>query len=96
MNLPANGGTGGSEPEWLEAEKLFHDTVAKHDIAYAGFSFWQGDENAFIATGKNKSMISVFADAYALLQCQGEIKRARETFTSVNGKTAASMNGDRD
>jgi 2-keto-3-deoxy-L-rhamnonate aldolase RhmA len=37
MNLPGNGGMGGSEPEWQEAVGLFKETMRKHDKPYSGF-----------------------------------------------------------
>ncbi|KAH6655231.1 Pyruvate/Phosphoenolpyruvate kinase-like domain-containing protein [Truncatella angustata] len=39
MNLPGNMGMGGMEIEWVEAEKLFEETLKKHNKPRGGFGF---------------------------------------------------------
>lgn len=39
MNLAANQGMGGSEPEWIEAEAKFEEILKKHDKPRGGFGF---------------------------------------------------------
>lgn len=39
MNLAANMGMGGDEPEWNEAEKKFEETLKKHNKPRGGFGF---------------------------------------------------------
>lgn len=39
MDLPANGGEGGDEPEWKEALDEFYSVLKKHDKPHGGFAF---------------------------------------------------------
>ncbi|CZR57668.1 related to 2,4-dihydroxyhept-2-ene-1,7-dioic acid aldolase [Phialocephala subalpina] len=65
MGLPANGGMGGTEPEWLEAVKLYESTMAKHNKPATGFSM--GTTEQMERTSKGKCLVVVAADVYGLI-----------------------------
>ncbi|KAE8446789.1 hypothetical protein EG329_011694 [Mollisiaceae sp. DMI_Dod_QoI] len=65
MGLPANGGMGGPEPEWLEAVALYESTMAKHNKPATGFSM--GTIEQMERTAKGKCLVVVAADLYAIM-----------------------------
>ena len=75
MSLPAGHGIRGSEPEWLEAADLFHQTVKKHNKPYAGFSFATGEELRKLTA--NMSMCMITADTTKLAEMVGELANAK-------------------
>jgi 4-hydroxy-2-oxoheptanedioate aldolase len=66
MGLPANGGMGGTEQEWLDAVKLFESTMAKHNKPATGFSM--GTPEQMERTARGKCLLVVGAELYAVMQ----------------------------
>lgn len=66
MGLPANGGMGGQEPEWVEAVALYESTMAKHNKPASGFSM--GTPEQMEKTSKGKAFLVVGAELYAIMQ----------------------------
>ena len=79
MNLPANGGMGGTEQEWLDAVQLFEDTLTKHNVKRAGFAFGADDEGR-VRNGKRNVLNICAADVMALLGLAGDLAHVRELF----------------
>ncbi|MCJ1475585.1 hypothetical protein MMC13_004248 [Lambiella insularis] len=84
MHLPANGGMGGQEKEWLDAVAVFDRTMEKHrHVAKAGFGF--GERQKEMAKGK--SFVAVAADVIALCGMMGELASSKENLPAlVRGK----------
>ncbi|KAI9713182.1 MAG: hypothetical protein M1820_001167 [Bogoriella megaspora] len=78
MNMPANGGFGGSEPEWLEALKIYDETLKKHNKPRAGFAM--GPPDIMKMLGAGNSFIMCAADVVQLLQLGSSLSLAREVF----------------
>ncbi|KAL9098868.1 MAG: hypothetical protein Q9187_009584 [Circinaria calcarea] len=96
MDLPGNGGMGGTEPEWVDAVATYERVMAKHGIAKAGFAM--GPPEVMQKMASDKSFIVVAADVVALAGLVGELGTARSIFpaTVKEEKSAAKveMNGD--
>ncbi|KAK9419075.1 putative Pyruvate/Phosphoenolpyruvate kinase-like domain-containing protein [Seiridium unicorne] len=58
MNLIANQGMAGTEPEWIEAEKKFEETIKKHNKPRGGFGF-----GPMIKTNMEKGFALITYDA---------------------------------
>jgi len=77
MNLPANGGMGGGESEWVDAVKLYDDTMDRHpEVAKAGFAL--AAMPGFVERAKDKALVFTSADVVALMGLMGELKLGRE------------------
>ncbi|KAI9746836.1 MAG: hypothetical protein M1835_002373, partial [Candelina submexicana] len=50
MNLPGNGGMGGTEQEWVDAVAKYQDAMKKHNKPAAGFAI--GDPDTMRGMGK--------------------------------------------
>ena len=86
MNLPANGGFGGNEPEWLEAVEIYEKTMAKHNKPKGGFAM--GPPDMMKTLGKGKSFIVTSSDVLAFMSFSGELKLAHELFPAGPQGTA--------
>lgn len=80
MNLPANGGMGGQEPEWKEAEAKFHETLKKHSKPYAGFYMGPADDK-MKETGKKQQLMMISADVLALAGMYQQLVSAKGLFS---------------
>lgn len=76
MNLSANGGMGGDEPEWKEAEAKFHKTLEKHKKPYGGFYMGPADEK-MKETGKKQQFMMIAADVVALAGMYQQLTSAK-------------------
>lgn len=96
MDLPANGGMGGTEQEWVDAVATYERVMAKHGMAKAGFAF--GPPEVMQKMASDKSFIVVAADVIALGGLLGDLANARTTFPAIakEEKSAAKVevNGD--
>ncbi|KAI9714699.1 MAG: hypothetical protein M1828_001128 [Chrysothrix sp. TS-e1954] len=78
MGLISYHGIKGTEPEWLEAVDLFHDTIKKHKKPFAGFAFGEGET---LRQGASKMcMCMVSGDTVALAGMRQPLAAAREAF----------------
>ncbi|KAK3937950.1 Pyruvate/Phosphoenolpyruvate kinase-like domain-containing protein [Diplogelasinospora grovesii] len=80
MNLPANGGMGGTEPEWLAAVAKFEATLKKHNKPRGGFSFAQGD--ALRAASEGYAFMLIAADVAKLGEMGQQLADARAVFAN--------------
>jgi 4-hydroxy-2-oxoheptanedioate aldolase len=76
MNLPANLGMPSHEPEWLEARKLFFDTLKKHDKPFA--TFCVGGAEAIRGLERNYSFLLFDADVVRLIGLGEEFRQAKD------------------
>ncbi|MCJ1379507.1 hypothetical protein MMC17_002608 [Xylographa soralifera] len=77
MNLPANGGMGGAEQEWLDAVKLYDDTMDRHpEVAKAGFAMAAMPN--FEEMLKGKALVMMAADVMALMGLMSSLQSGRE------------------
>ncbi|KAI9720463.1 MAG: hypothetical protein M1812_002969 [Candelaria pacifica] len=83
MNLPGNGGMGGTEQEWVDAVATYENTMKKHNKPSAGFAI--GDKDTMIKMGKGKSFLMVTADVMGLAGLAGGLQAAREVY-AIPGK----------
>lgn len=83
MNLPHGGGMGGSEPEWLDALKIFNETMKKHNKPRGSFGFPPPMTTAdqFQTTVEKLSFCSIAADVFSLMQMNQSLKEAKELIT---------------
>lgn len=82
MDLPANMGFGGSEPEWAEAVEIFKKTLEKHShVALGGFAM--GDDEGLVKMGKGKSIIVTAGDIIAMMGLPTELARSRKMFPAI-------------
>lgn len=93
MDLPGNGGMGGTEPEWLDAVATYDRVVAKHGVAKAGFAL--GTPEMVQNMAREKSFVVVAADVMALMGMLGGLVTAREAIPAIarEGTGAAKTNG---
>lgn len=85
MGLPANGGMGGTEPEWLRAVALYESTMAKHNKPAAGFSM--GTPEQMEITSRGKCFVVVGAELYAILgNGMEQLGKYREFMPKMNYK----------
>jgi 4-hydroxy-2-oxoheptanedioate aldolase len=75
MNLPANFGLGGDEPEWIAAEKKFEETLRKHNKPRGGFGF---GESVKRNADKGYSFIVFDADVARLMGLVQSHQEAKE------------------
>ncbi|CAI0654992.1 unnamed protein product, partial [Colletotrichum noveboracense] len=100
MNLPANMGGPQDEPEWLEIQKLFFETMDKHDKPYAGFAFATppyGSPEKLQEAAKRMSFISMSADVLHLGMMAMDLQQAKQIVGPVgqkNGENGAKKNGE--
>jgi len=83
MNLPANFGAG-NEPEWVQAQAKYIETMKKHDKPKAGFAL--GPPQAVTAMGEGKSFLIVAADAVAIIGLTRDLATARDLFPARGAK----------
>ena len=77
MNLPANGGMGGAEPEWLAAVALYDEIMARHpEVAKAGFAMPVMPNFEQMLEGK--ALVMMAADAMALMGLMGSLQSGRQ------------------
>ncbi|KAF4809448.1 4-hydroxy-2-oxo-heptane-1,7-dioate aldolase [Colletotrichum siamense] len=89
MNLPANMGGPQDEPEWLEIQKLFFETMDKHDKPYAGFAFATppyGSPEKLQEAAKRMSLISMSADVLHLGMMAMDLQQAKQIVGPVGQK----------
>jgi 4-hydroxy-2-oxoheptanedioate aldolase len=91
MNLPANFGRPGTEPEWLAVAAKFEATLEKHNKPRGGFAFgnppW-GSEDMIRQAGEKMSFICVSGDVLHLAAMMGDLAQARGILNSrVSGAT---------
>ncbi len=89
MNLPGNGGMGGTEQEWLDAVATYEKAMKKHNKPSAGFAL--GDKDTMSAMGKGKCFLMVSADALAFGDLGKGLQAAKEAFAP--SKKEDSSNG---
>ncbi|KAI9740280.1 MAG: hypothetical protein M1834_004858 [Cirrosporium novae-zelandiae] len=88
MNLPANGGMGGTEKEWVDAVAEYERVLTKHNKPRAGFAF--GPSGKQLAA--EKSLIVISSDVMTLMACMGDLANGRENYTGKY-KTMEVING---
>lgn len=76
MGLPANGGMGGSEPEWLAALDTYIKTTDKHKKPRGGMAM--GPPEVFKKMAADKHFVVCSADVLAMMGLMGELGAARE------------------
>ncbi|MCJ1319495.1 hypothetical protein MMC15_004831 [Xylographa vitiligo] len=77
MNLPANGGMGGAEPEWLAAVALYDEIMARHpEVAKAGFAMPVMPNFEQMLEGK--ALVMMAADVMALMGLMGSLQSGRQ------------------
>lgn len=76
MNLPVNAHGPRDEPEWLEAEELFHATLKKHRKPFSGFSFTSGE--ALRKATEGMAIAFVAADVLKLSEMNSQLMEARK------------------
>lgn len=81
MNL-AGGGFFGTEPEWVEAVKVFEAALAKHNQPASGLAFGSPEMKAVMSKGR--SMLFCSADIFALMGTMGELAATRGEFPAKN------------
>ncbi|MCJ1394078.1 hypothetical protein MMC18_006956 [Xylographa bjoerkii] len=103
MNLPGNGGMGGGEPEWLDAVKLYEESMDRHPgVAKAGFAL--AAMPGFAEMAKGKALVVTSADVLALMGLMRDLQLGRETIAPLksgvkgtvekeNGNGVANTNG---
>ena len=91
QDLPANGGMGGTEQEWLDAVAEYERVVKKHNIPLGGFVLGEGDMMKNMAKGK--SFLVCSADVMELAALPGDLAKARATVPLMSQSTAGAANG---
>lgn len=81
MNMPT-GSFFGTEPEWLDAVKVFEAALAKHNQPASGLAFGTPEMRA--AMSKGRSLLFCSADIFALMSTMGELAATREEFPAKN------------
>ena len=77
MGLAAHDAPNGwNEPEWLEVERIYAETVKKHNKPHSGFCFAEGEELAK-QTG-NMAMVLTGADVTALAGLADVARKSKE------------------
>jgi 4-hydroxy-2-oxoheptanedioate aldolase len=85
MNLPGNGGAGGTELEWVEAVAKYQAVMKKHNKALAGFAL--GPDAMSMAKGY--SFVMGMADVMALMGTLGTLAELREAYPARTDKVIA-------
>lgn len=81
MNLPANYGLGGTEPEWVTARAKFFEVMDKHNKPYGGFAFANppyGSSEAFQKSSERMSFMCITGDVVHLMNMATDLKQAKE------------------
>ncbi|KUJ14898.1 HpcH/HpaI aldolase/citrate lyase family protein [Mollisia scopiformis] len=85
MGLPANGGMGGTEQEWLDAVAVYESTMAKHNKPATGFSM--GTPEQMERTARGKCLVVVGAEFYAVMfNCMEQLGKYRAFLPQQNYK----------
>ncbi|KAK1828021.1 Pyruvate/Phosphoenolpyruvate kinase-like domain-containing protein [Podospora conica] len=84
MNLPAGFGVPDDEPEWVEAVRLYEETMEKHGKVKGGFVLG-GEPETIRAAARDKEFLCGFADVLALMGMAGSLGQARAALAEVGG-----------
>lgn len=85
MNLPAGFGVPDEEPEWVEAVKVYNETMGKHGKAKGGFVL--GGPASFKEAGRDKQFLCGFADVMQLMGLATSLGEARAALAEGSDKT---------
>lgn len=84
MNLPANGGMGGTEGEWMEALQKYEAVMAKHNKPKGGFALDVGMDDVTVRMGKGKAFVSAVADVMGLMSTLQSFEKVKGPLTPLS------------